>query len=68
MTVTLLAQFDGMMQLAHLIFQRPVMQWTQLITEGTKRTQVGSTMSIVPLSQSSHLWQTHSLILALGKP
>jgi hypothetical protein len=26
MTVTLLAQFDGMMQLAHLIFQRPVMQ------------------------------------------
>lgn len=88
--VTLLAQFDGMMQLtlqeltvvmvcadnegpgnkqlAHLIFQRPVIQCTQFMTEDTKRTQDGSTMSIVPLSQSSHLQQTHCIILALGKP
>jgi hypothetical protein len=71
-TVTLLAQFDVMMQLTlqqltvammcansegprnkqltHLIFQRPVIQWTQFNTEDTKRTQDGSTMSIVPLS------------------
>jgi len=85
-TVTLIAQFDGMMQLtlqqltvvmmcadsegpgnkqqACLIFQRPVIQWTQFITEDTNRTQDGSTTFTEPLSKSSHLWQALCIILA----
>jgi len=50
---------------AYLIFQRPVIQCTQFITEDTNRTQDGSVILTEPLSKSSHLWQTLCIIPAL---